>query len=167
MKILHGWFTWLLVGAVIAVGLIAGVDALRSSDQQPSPSTPTASTTTTRSATGPVRRCTRLDIRVTIEVLGGLANIVVRNIGLSAYRMRAMPVGRTVYSRAGKAFHVDRSAQEASEAGLSGTFAPGAEWHSGGVNLPCAMRGPFRMVARVGPYTAHESNLSFVEAGCS
>jgi hypothetical protein len=42
---LRWWFTWAVVGVVIAVGVIAGVDALRSSDQ-PASTRPSATTTT-------------------------------------------------------------------------------------------------------------------------
>jgi hypothetical protein len=95
-----------------------------------------------------------------------IRNVVVRNIGLTVCRLRPMPIARTVIGRAGKAFNIDRSAQETREAGLVGNLAPGAEWDSGGLRLPCQMRGPFRMVAVVGPYTVRTSNLSAAEAGC-
>jgi Tol biopolymer transport system component len=41
MKILRGWFTWIVVAAVIAVGVVAAVDALRSSDEETSASATT------------------------------------------------------------------------------------------------------------------------------
>lgn len=41
MRILRGWFTWIVVAAVIAVGVIAAVDALRSSDEETSASATT------------------------------------------------------------------------------------------------------------------------------
>jgi Tol biopolymer transport system component len=44
MKMLRKWFTWAVVGTVIAVAVIAGVYALRSSDEQTSASTSTAET---------------------------------------------------------------------------------------------------------------------------
>jgi hypothetical protein len=119
------------------------------------------------SATGPLRRCGRSDLGVSVEILGGYANIVVRNIGPSACRLWPMPVGRTVTGRAGRAFHIGRSAHEAMEAGLWGDFPAGAEWDSGGTTeCPDRIRGPFHMVATVGPYTARASSLSAVEVGC-
>jgi hypothetical protein len=41
MKMFRKWFTWAVVAAVIAVAVVAGVDALRSSDNQTSASTAT------------------------------------------------------------------------------------------------------------------------------
>jgi hypothetical protein len=90
--------------------------------------TPATSTTAKESVTRLVRRCTRLDVGVSIEVLGGSANVVVRNIGVTVCRLRPMSIARTVIGRVGKAFSIDRSAQETREAGLVGNLARGEGW---------------------------------------
>lgn len=55
MRIKHGrWFTWVVPGAVVAVAVLAGLDALRSSDGEPTASTPspTEPVTTMQTETG-------------------------------------------------------------------------------------------------------------------
>lgn len=156
--------TWVVVGAVAALLVVAGVDALRSSDGKRNASTPTASTTATHSATGPVRRCTRLDIRVSIEILGGSANVVVRNVGLTACQLRPLPLNVTLRDRLGRTLHFGRSAEEAL---FGGDYGGGEGRTSGGAEIEnCQLRGPFRLRATVGPYAAQRGGLTASEVGC-
>jgi hypothetical protein len=74
--------TWVIVGAVVALLIAAGVDALRSSDRESSAPTTTASTTTVgRRAGSTLPRCTREQVAVSIEIRKGVATIVVRHVG--------------------------------------------------------------------------------------
>jgi hypothetical protein len=82
--------TWGVVATVVGLLLVAGVDALLSSGSEKAASAPTASIGITDKAKLPPRRCTRLDIRVLVEIRGGVATAVVRNVGLSPCHLRAL-----------------------------------------------------------------------------
>lgn len=85
-------WTWVVVGGVATLLLVAGVDALRSSGSETSAPTTTAamttaSTTATAAATTVVEAldpevppCRRRQLAVSIEVPKGLAVIVVRHL---------------------------------------------------------------------------------------
>jgi hypothetical protein len=59
--------TWVIVGAVVALVVVAGVDSLRSSDKASAPTT-TESTTTGERAASTLPRCTREQIGISIEI---------------------------------------------------------------------------------------------------
>jgi putative effector of murein hydrolase len=65
--------TWLIAGGVVALLVVAGIDALRSSDSEATASTRPASTTTPEAADLSLPRCTRQQITVSIEIRGGIA----------------------------------------------------------------------------------------------
>jgi hypothetical protein len=158
---LRRWFTWVVPGAVIAVGVLAGLDALRSSDGETTAPSPTAPTSTLE-AREPPPPCTRLQVRVSIEILGGAAKPVVKNVGLSPCRLRSpLDLAVTISDQAGKKIH------KFSSASFVGDFAPG-QWATTPEQFikDCQLHGPFQVVARVGPYTARRSNLTASQVLC-
>jgi hypothetical protein len=89
-----GRFTWVIVGAVVALVVFAGVDGLRSPNKATSESTTTGSTTTVeqtvKQASGRLPTCTRRQIAVSVEVREATADqqlaratVVVGRIGTS------------------------------------------------------------------------------------
>jgi hypothetical protein len=186
-------FTWVIVGAVAALFVAAGVDELVSSDRGTavSPTTRAASqtttetapgalpptttetatgplvqtTTTTETATGPLPRCTRSDIGVSIEVRGGLATLVVRNVGTTACYRRPQEWSLLIEDQTGTYV-----GGPGGESYFGGYFAAGAEkiQSVGTGGSWCAGGGPFRAVATVGSvYGARRDNLSASEVDCS
>jgi hypothetical protein len=155
--------TWVVVGGVATLLFVAGVDALRSSADSEI-SAPTASTTTTELASGSLSPCTRLDLRVSIEIREEVATVVVRNIGakecyriLRGWRLR-------IEDRAGNLVAEWVELRPLAD----GVFPSGSE---GVFLLPrnavlCDLRGPYLALATVGPYSARRGNLSRSEIAC-
>jgi hypothetical protein len=172
--------TWVIVGAVVALLVIAGVDALRSAMSETTASTTTASTTTasasrrTAPTTTPERAdlslpsCTRQEIAVSIEILRGIANNVVRNVGSSSCRLPQLGIELTIKDRAGK--QVWQGELSAEESPFGGDFSPGFEQtvHFPSPNFVphCFRRSPFLALATIGPYSVRSGNLSGTEIGC-
>jgi hypothetical protein len=155
--------TWVIVGAVVALLIAAGVDALRSSDRESSAPTTTASTTTVgRRAGSTLPRCTREQVAVSIEIRKGVATIVVRHVGANPCDLRYRRFRLTIRDRAGNVIGQWGGAR------FGGDFSPGSEqtfslpavWH-------CDRRGPFLALATVGPYGARRSKLSRSEITCA
>jgi len=94
--------TWVIVGAVAALLAVAGVDALRSSDEETSPSATTAATTTEGESSDVAAPCRPKQIAVSIDIRrpdwqnqpgyvgdaawkqSRVATMVVRNVGSGA-----------------------------------------------------------------------------------
>jgi hypothetical protein len=103
-------FTWVIVGAVIAVLVVAGVDALRSSDKETSASATTAATTTAATTTvEQTLSCTRRQMEVSLLVMGqdpsrprAPATIVAERLGASACRNDYRIFRMTIADRRGE-----------------------------------------------------------------
>jgi hypothetical protein len=83
------WFTWVIVVGVGALLLFAGLDALRSlgDSEDSAPGTSTTTTTTAKDSSGSLLPCDIEDLKISIEVRGGSATVVARNLGDSCYRL--------------------------------------------------------------------------------
>jgi len=174
------WSHRTLAGAGIALVVIAGVDAIRSGDDQPTTSPKTGATTVTGTR---YHRCARRDVVVAIEVRRPssvqttdipeeagkrpVATIVVGNVG--ARRCLGTWGARfTITDRAGKVV-----GSWPDSAWFVGYYAPGGEKTFSYPDIyRCGRTGPFVALATVGPYSASRSDLSrsqiagHVHAGC-
>lgn len=155
--------TWVVVGGVVALLVVAGVDALRSSESETAASATMASTTALENLDRLSPRCTRPQIVVSIEVRGGIATNVVREFGSDACHLRRVRLGLTIRDRAGK------TVWEGAMPAFEGNYSPGFEQT---VHFPypnpvphCDRRGPFLALVTVGPYSVRR-NLSGDEIGC-
>lgn len=156
--------TWIVVAALLVLLAFASADVLRSSGDGPGTAAPKGSKTRTQGETGPFRRCTRLDIRVSIEILGGVATAVVRNIGLTACHLRRLPVELSIEGGAGNSVPLEGFPAPPP---VGGNFPPAFEQTT---NFPeqipdCRFRGPFVVSATVGPYSARRE-VTGPEIGC-
>ena len=154
--------TWVIVGAVVALLIAAGVDALRSSDRETSAPTTTASTTTVGRRPGStLSRCTRLQVAVSIEIREGVATLVVRHVGANPCHQPYSGFSLRIKDRAGKVIG------RWSGARFGGDFLPVSEQT---FSLPavrhCDRPGPFLALATVGPYSARRGKLSRSEIAC-
>jgi hypothetical protein len=170
-------FTWVIVGAVAVLLVVAGVDALRSSLSEESASTTTASTTTGRSSsTQTVAPCTRQQVAVSIEVRHAaqtgfglpvlprrrrVATIVERRVGAQHCWQQPLPVRFRIFDRTGDLTAVWLASM------LLWPNSPGAEV---ALSLPdvldCDRPGPFRALAEVGPYTVRRGHLGYSDITC-
>jgi hypothetical protein len=159
--------TWVITGGLVVLLVLAGVDALRSRDSE----TPVSATESTTSASTTLSsvdvalpRCEPEQIRVSLEILGGYATVVVGNEGANACRLRPLPLEVRIRDRTGQAFSFDRSAQEAL---LGGNYPPGEERTSElGQSSDCRLHDPILIAVSVGPFTARRRNLTSSEVGC-
>ena len=156
-------WTWFVVGGVVTLLFVAGVDALRSSADNET-SAPTASTTATEVPTGSVSPCTQLDLRVSVEIRQEAATVVVRNIGandcyqlLRGWRLR-------IEDRAGNLVAEWVEVRPLAD----GLFPSGSEMIFLLPRNPvlCDSPGPYLALASVGPYSARRGNLSRSEIAC-
>jgi hypothetical protein len=170
--------TWVVVGALVALVVVAGIDALRSSEGEttasPATSTRRATTTGTASATatGPsLPACTREDIAVSVEVRRPnpdrqqsrpVAAIVMRGIGARQCFQDFSGVLFTIEDGDGMQIG---SWQLTGRFG--GEFAPGVEqtFFLPGVGT-CDRPGPCVALATVGDYSARRGDLSREEITC-
>jgi hypothetical protein len=102
IKMIRTWLTWVIVGAVVVVLAVGGVDALRSSEGETNPSSTTASATMSEEAVGKLPRCKREQIEVAMEILGGYAATVVQNASNSACHLRPLPIRVKLTDQAGR-----------------------------------------------------------------
>jgi hypothetical protein len=155
--------TWVVIGGVVTLLFVAGVDALRfSADNETS--APTASTTATEVPTSSVSPCTQLDLRVSVEIRQEAATVVVRNIGakecyrlLRGWRLR-------IEDRAGNLVAEWVELRPLAD----GLFPSGSEMIFLLPRNPvlCDSPGPYLALASVGPYSARRGNLSRSEIAC-
>jgi hypothetical protein len=162
-------WTWFVVGGVATLLLVAGVDALRSSDEG-----------TTAATTGAQVRCTEGDIAVSVEVrtpdprqlapdgLGSwrqssVPTIVVRHVGGRPCFQDYSGFRFTITDRAGSRVGWWNSDQP----WFGGKFSPGTEQT---FSLPysryCDRPGPYAAFATVDPYSARLENLSYPQIAC-
>jgi hypothetical protein len=152
-----------LVGGVIAVVVVAGVDALRSSDNHAA-SLPTRSSTTTSDGSGGASppRCIRgRQVEIAIEMRLGVATVVLRHVGM---RPCFQPAGRSrflVFDRRGKRIAIW------DDLPFGGIFRRGTEQTFA---LPdvytCNRQGPFTAVAQFRAYSVRREGLSRSEITC-
>jgi hypothetical protein len=163
---MRGRFTWdwVILGGFLALVVVAGVDALRTSGREPSrPTTATRERTTGAPRTDEaLDRCTRRQIAVSIEVRGGVPTNVVRQVGASPCRLAAMGIHLTITDRAGYPIY-----RGAIASFFGGDMSPGAEQT---LPLPnpiehCRHGGPFLAAATIGPYSAR-GTVSGDQLGC-
>lgn len=154
--------SWVIVGGAVALLVVAGVDALRSSESETSASPTSASTTTVESVPP---RCTLEQIGISIEILGGYATAVVRNVSGAPCHLQPLPIQATLTDQGGrKAMRFQLVEQQE----FGGDFLPGfQETATAGYIENCHLRGPFLLVVSAGPYSARRSKLSPSEIGCS
>jgi hypothetical protein len=161
-----GRLTWVIVASVGGLLLIAGLDALRSSEASRD-SAPAASTKTTRTAadvSDSLLPCDTQDLRISIVVRRGSPTVVARNFGDTCYRLLHGWHLR-VEDRAGDAL------VEWDEIGplADGIFPADSESSFGfsrGQPIRCKSPGPYLVSATVGPYFARRGHLSAGEISC-
>jgi len=175
--------TWAIAAGVIAVLIAGTVDAVRSSE--PSGSAPIQTATTEESAAReaaiPVEttaealpRCTVQNIGVSIDVLGGTAQVVVRHVwGRPCHLAPPLLVRLSLDDRVGRRVRL-ATLDEGSDvqARVGGDFSPGFEQL---IDIPylaepqagesCDRKGPFTAFVIIGPYSA-QRKLSGSEVGC-
>jgi hypothetical protein len=176
--------TWVIAGAVVALLVVAGDDALRSSGNETAGSPTTASTTARKEAIDTSPPCTPEDLAVSIEVRkpdwnrsdypefrrwltpewrrGRVATIVVRNV---AGRSCFLAVGEFRFVIRDRAFR--RVAFWTNPVWFAAEYSPGYEKT---FFLPtvfsCDRPGPYSALATVGPFGARRGNLSRSEITC-
>ena len=155
-------WSWLVLAGVAVLVVVAGADALRSEGKTLAPTT--GSTTTTDSAEQPLARCAESQVGLTIEVLGGRAKAVVRNVSSNPCRLPPHHVRVTLVDGSGSELRLGvlRSAA------VGGALSAGADQTA---DFPeviegCRLKGPFQAIVRVGPFSARTTDLSGAEVGC-
>jgi hypothetical protein len=181
---LRRWWTWVVLGAVIVVGVFAGLDAFRSLDgeERASASTPTATTGDGRGGRPPP--CARREISLAIEtrrpdpnqpslvgLYGGLplpeypvATAVLRDVGARSCYVEHFGFRLTIRDRTRRRLV---SWWPPPPLWLGGNFSPGSE---DTLSIPnehgCLYPGPYVAVATFGPYSARRGNLSRSDIAC-
>jgi hypothetical protein len=176
--------TWVIAGAVVALLVVAGVDALRSSGNETAGSPTAESTTAREEAIDPPPPCTSEHLAVSIEVRkpdwhrgdypdyspwltsewrrSQVATIVVRNV---AARSCFLAVGEFRFVIRDRAFR--RVAFWTNPVWFAAEYSPGYEKT---FFLPtvfsCDRPGPYSALATVGPFGARRGNLSRSEITC-
>jgi hypothetical protein len=152
--------TW-LTRAVVAgvVGLVVAVLVTELRPPEPAEGEPRSPGRTTPA---PLPPCSREQLALSIEVLGGSGTAVLRHVRGKPCRLARVPVDLRVLDRAGKRVGLSYSSDPA----LAGNFFPDFERLLGITYLPtCAARGPYTAIATVGSYSAR-GKLSGREVGC-
>jgi hypothetical protein len=152
-------WSWLVVGGVTTLLVFAGVDTLRSSADSEI-SAPTASTTTAS-----LPSCTQQDIRISIEIRAGIANVVARNVaGHLCYRL--LHAWRLAINDA--AGNQIAHWEDVRDPLVEGIFPADVERAFVLPQSPvaCDSPGPYVAVVTVDPYIARRGNLSRSEVAC-
>ena len=165
-------FTRLLVIAVLALLLFAGVDALHSwlSDEDGQQTVALTDIVAAKS----FAPCRPEQLEAAIEVRGGIANNILRWVSGPACHEHGLRLELTIMDRAGKRawhgqdFFPDFERNYAQSPRMLAVVSELA------VHFPtpnseirhCHRRGPFVAIARIGPYIAHAGGLSASEIGC-
>ena len=95
MREWHVW-DWVLVFGLLALAFVIGLDALRGADGEPTPTSSSSASATRAPA------CAREDIAIGIEILGGLATNVVRQVGAAPCHLRLLGIHLTITDRTGE-----------------------------------------------------------------
>ena len=152
-------FTWVILAGVGVLLLFAGLDALRSSaDSEHSAPGASATTTTAADSSGSLLRCDiENHLKISIEVRGGSAAVVARNLGDTCYRLLR-----------GWHLHIEDRAGDPlanwNEIKLlaDGVFPAGSETSRLLPRPPvvCKSGGPYLAALTVGTYFARRGHLS-------
>jgi hypothetical protein len=155
-------FTWVIVAGVGALLLFAGIDALRSSAGNED-ATPAASTTTSADSSGSLLPCHVEDLRISIELRGGSATVVARNLGDTCYRL-LRGWGLHIEDRAGDPLANWNEIKLLAD----GIFPAGSESSLllSRYRVACKSGGPYLVSVTVGPYFARRGHLSDLALGC-
>ena len=151
------WLTRAIVAAVVGLGIAVLVTDLRP------PGPPDGEPRRPRRTTpAPLPPCSREQLELSIEVLGGSGTALIRHILGEPCRLARVPVDLRVWDRAGNHVGLSYSSDQA----VAGTFFPDFERLLGITYLPsCTARGPYTAVATVGSYSTR-GRLSGREVGC-
>jgi hypothetical protein len=155
-------WSWAVLVAVAGLVVFAAVDALRS--EGTTVARATGSTIAPDPASARLPRCTPAQMEASVEILGGQATAVVRNIGSDACHLAPAAVRITLEDREGTTFHL----RGFPTAPVGGDFPSGSEQTTNFSELitGCRRRGPFRATVHVGQLSASRSELSDREVGC-
>jgi hypothetical protein len=169
--------TSLIALGVLAVGVVALVDALRGS---PSRSTSAVENRYVAPSPAPAERsaddrlpvCTTPQLDLTIEVPGGSAAVALRHVSGSPCHLRRLPVKVWVRDPQGQAVRLvaGHVGEALSGSPFRGDFSPAFEQLRNVVFLPrctpeTTPHGPFVLVALAGPYHARR-RVSGNNIGC-
>jgi hypothetical protein len=173
-------FTWVIAAGVIAVLVAGTIDAVRSSKPSGSASSRVVKTEESARETAiPVEttaealpRCTDQNIGVSIDVLGGTATVVVRQVWGRPCHLAPLTVRLGLTDRVGRRVRLATGGEgPAVPSHVRGDFSSGFEKL---INIPylaepqlanCDRKGPFTAFVIVGPYSA-QRKLSGSEVGC-
>jgi hypothetical protein len=163
-------WSWVVVGGIATLLFVAGVDAFRSSDTESAAPPTRAATTVVEAPDTGLPPCSGRQVAVSIEVLKGVAVMLVRHMGFAPCHQEDLDVRLTIRDRArnqvrfvpGRPAFLD----------LEGDLRAGR-----GQILPfpvvrrCPRRGPFVAFAILGraglnPHSAIRGNLSRSQIGC-
>jgi hypothetical protein len=174
--------TWIIVSAVVAVTIVAGLDAIRSPEKETPPPM-----TTREQADDALPRCTQEQISVAIEIRRPLPEeepfrqplpeeeslirrtapvVVVRNVGATSCRHGPFAVSAEIKDRAKRqilTWTTPLGFRDLPSGSEETFFFP---------TVDCEVRGPFLALAAVGghssrrDYSARRENISRSEIGC-
>jgi hypothetical protein len=168
-KVTRTRLIWVVLGGVLALAVAGAVYAHRGSR-----SSGTASETRARqfsvppkNATAPLPLCSAEQIAASIDVLGGRATIAMRHSRGEACHLARLPVHLKMWDRAGSPVRLPTAEGAHLPLWVGGDFSSGFEQllsiHR--VFPDCDQRGPFLVVAHVGPYVVRRT-LSRNEVAC-
>jgi hypothetical protein len=156
--------TWVIVGGVATLLIVAGVDALRSSKNELPAATTTAAMTSPEGAEVTLPRCARGQITISLEVRRRIVVNAVENVGSGPCHLGSVMLGLTMEDRAGKT-----AWQGALPSALWGDLQSRSQQT---VRFPipndiprCHRRDPFLLVATAGDYSDRR-RLTGREIGC-
>jgi hypothetical protein len=181
-EILRGRLTWIIVGAVVAVVVVAGIDALRSSLREtriPVETAPAINRSTV------VSECNVRQMEAAIEVRKPdntrpvwnqrdargwrawqrtpAATLVMRNVGSSDCILSEGTFDFGIRDRTNRWM-----ARWNGDNVFPGLYAPGQERSFSLPNVfSCDRPGPFRAIATVGDYSARLDDLAYREVTCT
>jgi hypothetical protein len=166
-KVIRTRLTWVLLGGVLALAVVGTVYALRGSAWPGSASamqvgqrrSADAFSVPAENTTAPLLRCSAEQIAASIDVLGGRATITVRHARGTACHLARLPVQLKMWDRAGNPVHLPTVEGAHIPTQVGGDFTSNFErllWiHR--VFPECDQRGPFLVVAKVGPYVVRRT----------
>ena len=173
-KVIRTRLTWVL-GGVLALVVAGAVYVLRGSASVGSASEPGAGqrrpaeafSVRAENTTAPLPRCSAEQIAASIDVLGGSATIAVRRARGGACHLARLPVHLKMWDRAGNPVHLPTVEGAHIPSQVGGDFTSNFErliWiHR--VFPDCDQRGPFLVVAKIGPYIVRQT-LPSNEVAC-
>jgi hypothetical protein len=146
--------SWVIVGAVLALGAVAAVDVLRSSGASTSSqATPTRAEEVTfsiQTEAAPVARCKTQQLALEIEKLGGSPALALVHAWAGPCRTPRLPIDITLLDRTGHSVQATVGVQPAFRPTV---LAPNIELIAGfNFVYLCGQPKPVRFLAEAGPY---------------